>query len=263
MQRNRVPQIIKLFAERIRQARKPPHAHSHSEVLALNVAGRDMIWVRVAGNCFCLTANALTGAIAAIIGRVAVEFDKHRIVNVTTESALDGLQVGSVTVSGKLYAILQAAGKVSHKLVCRYSVTPSVMPAGNKLSVGIYRDPSPHVAVTKTTLLFKRDIFFFGVAKRPNFIALKALTRQIAQRVVLILSASFAEISKKFENGILGNLSLTAYRIDSIPFDECGHDLCSPCCVQSIHLDHILTRLSIESSQILPMLSGFLRPLRV
>jgi hypothetical protein len=43
MERDRVLQILQLFAESVRQPRKPTHRHSHGEILALNIARRNVV----------------------------------------------------------------------------------------------------------------------------------------------------------------------------------------------------------------------------
>jgi len=40
--------ILNLLAEGIRQASEAPHVHPHVKVLALDIAGADVLWVRVA-----------------------------------------------------------------------------------------------------------------------------------------------------------------------------------------------------------------------
>src|SRR6185295_6306266 len=146
-----------------------------------------MIRVRVASNRLGLARNALTGAVASIIGRVAIELDKHRIINLTTERAFNRLQVGSVAVCRKLYAIFQPARKIIDELMCGNRVTPSVMPARNKLRISVNRNPGPNVANAKHALLFNRDVLFFGINEAPNFVTLKATARKIAKHFVLIL----------------------------------------------------------------------------
>lgn len=39
--------VLQFLRERIRQPSKPPHVHPHREVLALHVAGRNMLLIRV------------------------------------------------------------------------------------------------------------------------------------------------------------------------------------------------------------------------
>src|SRR6266404_9667229 len=126
-----MPQVLKLLAESVCQSGEPSHAHSHREILAFDIAGRDMLRIGVARDRMRLASDAIAGTVASIIGRVAVELNKHRVVNVTTECAFYRLQVGSVAVCCNLYAILQPAREIINELVCSYRVTPSVMPARN------------------------------------------------------------------------------------------------------------------------------------
>ncbi len=72
---------------------------------------------------------------------------------------------------------------------------------GTSLVSGIERNPCPNVA---RALLFHfwRTIFFFGMTKRPDLVALYALRFQIVKNLVLILGASAAQIAKQFVNRI-------------------------------------------------------------
>jgi hypothetical protein len=62
--------IVNLLAERIRQARKPAHLHSHVEILALDVAGRDVLFSRVADDFDAFGAQTLRGAVASLPFRI-------------------------------------------------------------------------------------------------------------------------------------------------------------------------------------------------
>ena len=48
--RQRVDMVLHLFAERIRYTRKPTDAHSHRKILALDVAGIDVLAIRLSAN---------------------------------------------------------------------------------------------------------------------------------------------------------------------------------------------------------------------
>jgi hypothetical protein len=63
VQSNRIGVIIQLLAESIGQPRKAPHVHPHCQVLALNVAGRDVLLVGIANHDLALAADALCRAV--------------------------------------------------------------------------------------------------------------------------------------------------------------------------------------------------------
>ena len=50
MQRDRSLQVLKLLAESVRQFRKPAHAHSHRQILALNQTCRNVLLIRCSGD---------------------------------------------------------------------------------------------------------------------------------------------------------------------------------------------------------------------
>jgi len=64
MDRDRMGVILGLFWETVAQARKPPHRHAHGQILALNVARRDVLRVRVSGAAERLSALNLRRAIS-------------------------------------------------------------------------------------------------------------------------------------------------------------------------------------------------------
>src|SRR6185503_2776570 len=99
-------------------------------------------------------------------------------------------------------------------------VTPSVMPARNKLRVSINRDPSPNVAVAKHAKLFNRDVLVLGINKRPDFVTLKATARQIAKHFVLILGARFAKVGQELDDSILGNTSHSNRGSNAVAFNK-------------------------------------------
>jgi hypothetical protein len=65
-----------------------------------------------------------------------------------------------------------------------------------------------------------RYILLFAVAKIPDFIALNAFTGEIAEGVVLMLSASRPYINKQFRYSIDGAASKTADGPKAVTFDK-------------------------------------------
>jgi hypothetical protein len=53
--------VLDLLGKRICEPREPAHVHTHGKVLALDVAGADMLRIRVTYNRFLLAASALRG----------------------------------------------------------------------------------------------------------------------------------------------------------------------------------------------------------
>jgi hypothetical protein len=50
VKRNRVAVILNLLGKSVCQPRETAHLHTHSEILALNVAGRNVLGIRLADN---------------------------------------------------------------------------------------------------------------------------------------------------------------------------------------------------------------------
>lgn len=247
VKRNRVAHVIKLLAKTVRQSGESSHRHSHREVLPFYETGRDVVWVWVAGNRSRLASDTLAGAVTSIIGRVTVELDKHRIVDLATERALDGLQVGSVSVCRKLYARLQAASKIVDELVRGDRVTSPVMPARNQFRIGVDGDPGPNVAVAKHAALFFWDVLFLGIAERPDFVTLKATTIEILKRCVLILQARITNLSQQAHDSILGNTRHSNRGTNRVAFNKGRNNLSALFGTKLVHRTPVLTRLSIES----------------
>ena len=74
--------IAELAAESVGEAGVAPHFGSHGPILSLDVAGRDVLGVRVAADAALFNADALRGRIACFIfGRLAVDFLQYRVVH--------------------------------------------------------------------------------------------------------------------------------------------------------------------------------------
>jgi hypothetical protein len=58
---NRVLQILHFFGERIGQSRESAHSHSHRQILALNVAGRNVVVIGLAANYCAPSPHTLRG----------------------------------------------------------------------------------------------------------------------------------------------------------------------------------------------------------
>ena len=101
--------VLYFLAEGVGQPREPTHLHSHREVLALDIARRHVLWVRIATDLSLPGSVALSRGIAVIpVWLRPEQFDKHRIVNLPAESAVDGLKISFVAITGKLHPIRQS-----------------------------------------------------------------------------------------------------------------------------------------------------------
>ena len=64
VQRDRSPQILDLFAKGVREPGKPTHLHTHGQVLPFNVAGRNVLLIRIAVDRLANSGNDARRAIA-------------------------------------------------------------------------------------------------------------------------------------------------------------------------------------------------------
>jgi len=69
-QRDLVHVVVEFLGEAIRQPSEPAHVHSHGQVLALDVARRDVLGVRIADNLHAFGAKTLRGAVALLAFRI-------------------------------------------------------------------------------------------------------------------------------------------------------------------------------------------------
>jgi hypothetical protein len=95
-----------------------------------------------------------------------------------------------------------------------------------------------------TPLLF-RDILFFGITERPNFIALDMLTGEILEDFILIFGARFPEIGQELNDCILGYAGHPNGSPDRIPLNKGRDDLGLFLDPELIHVYNIHDRSSI------------------
>ena len=100
---NGVNVILDLFREGIGQPGKPTKPHPHAKILALDVAGRDVLRIWIAKKDFLFDAQTLRGAVPLLgFWIVSVNLDELRVVDIISKSVDDGKQVHLVAVRGQL-----------------------------------------------------------------------------------------------------------------------------------------------------------------
>jgi hypothetical protein len=74
-------------------------------------------------------SQAHGGAVALLaFGVLAVDFNQHRIVDIFTESLVNGSQISLMAVCGQLRAIRETAREIGHKVTGRVGVTATEQP---------------------------------------------------------------------------------------------------------------------------------------
>lgn len=148
MERNCAFQVLKLFAESIRQSRESPHRHSHCEVLPLDVARGNVVVVGITADNRFARPHADGGTVTCFWRFVhrAVNLLQHRIINLGTEGIFNRVKVCAMAVCCKLNAVRKTLLQVVHEVICTARVAVSDEPAGNELRIGVKGNPRPNVA---------------------------------------------------------------------------------------------------------------------
>ncbi len=105
VQGNAVRMVLDLLGERIGEASKAAHGHTHGEIVPLDIAGRDMVGVWTPFDGLLVDARAFCGGVflgMTFLGDVVTKgLDKHTVVYIPTKRTLDGIELGSEPVRGQ------------------------------------------------------------------------------------------------------------------------------------------------------------------
>ena len=237
---NHVLMVFKLLGESIGQASEASHLHSHSKILSLHKASGDMPRIGLADDWRGHCSDALRTAVPslALCSIIPVELDKHCIIYFRTESTLDRIQVNAVTVGGQLNPMGQTGSQVGDEVVGAMRRPSTYQPAGDEFRVRTERRPRPHISISRLATKLFRQVLFFRVAKRPDFIALDSLTRQVAKGLVLIFQARLTSIGQELDYGVLCHASHTNCGPNRVPLYKARYCLGATFFVQAVHTDH-------------------------
>jgi len=220
MDRERRDMALDLFAKAVRQSGEPSQAHPHREVLPLNIAGRNMLWVGIARNSLALASDALRWTVARVAWAFrAVDFHQHRVINIVLERASDGIQISLVTIGRKLDAVRQAARKILDELPRRKKVASPDHPGANQLGVCVHCNPSPDIARVAALQRPLRHVLLLRRNETPDFVTLNPFAGEIAQMLIQVIRAGSAQLDKQFRNCIFGNAGHANRRTDRVAFD--------------------------------------------
>lgn len=203
IERQRENVVVELLAESVGEPGEAPHRHTHREVVPLDVRGRNMLAVGNAGDAAFAGADARRGAVAARNANLgAVQLHKLRVIDAAGESVVNCLYIRLVAVCSKLDAIGEPVGEVVHELRRVTGITPANEVGDDQLAIGVDGGPSPYVASFLRRRLRPRDVLCLGVAERPDFIALDALRRDVADQLIVKLDASLASVREQLRDGV-------------------------------------------------------------
>lgn len=223
-----VTEVFQFLGESICQSREAPHRHSHHQVLALDVARRDMGFVRLAGYDVRTGPAAFAGAVArlrrGLIAWVAVMLDELREVNFPAESSFHRFQIHAMPVRRDLNAMGESTCQVHNERLRIASRPVAVQPMRNQLSFRINRNERPNIADPERTFHFGRHVLFLGVTVGLDFVDLEAIAIQVSHRQVLIFGASLANVGQQLDDGVLGNAGHADGGTDRASFDQSRDD---------------------------------------
>src|ERR1022692_1094040 len=204
-QRQHSDVIFELLTEGVRQPGKPPHIHSHVEILSLNVGRADVLWVGRANDRLSFGPKTLRRAVTGRSLRiVAINLDQLRVVDIIRESIRYSRQIHLVAVRGQLDSIRQPVCNVPKELRRTPGVPPSCHPRQYELALSFNRGERPNVATDTGLHLGFCDVLLLASDKRPDLINLNPLGRNVADHAVMVLGAGRTNRYEEPKDSALG-----------------------------------------------------------
>ncbi|MDP9383434.1 MAG: hypothetical protein M3Q29_25485 [Chloroflexota bacterium] len=157
---------------------------------------------------------------------------------VSAEQRLHDGQVGPVAVGGHLHPVAQPGLQIRQEHVGIVGRALPDEPRRDQLGVGVYGRPRPHVAVAEGALVLFGHVLLFGVAERPDFVALDPPARQVGEHGVLVVGAGFAQVGQQLDDGVLRHASDPDRGSDAHAFDEAADDLGTALGAHPVHTDY-------------------------
>src|SRR5687768_5058992 len=102
------------------------------------------------------------------------------------------------SISRQLNTVGQSLLHIFDDGVGGFSISSPDVPRNDQLGIGVNSGPRPHIASLRVALKDAWVVLngaFLGVAERPNFIALNALRREVADGGVMVQLARFAKVA--------------------------------------------------------------------
>ena len=131
--------------------------------------------------------DGLCRAIPLLACRIGtIDFDQHGVIIVRSERSFNRFQISPVAVRRDLNASGETRCKIVGKSYRRLRATVTNAPRRNKLGIGVNRNPRPYIACVGSRRLCAGNVLLLGVNERPNFVELKPLALEIAERAILI-----------------------------------------------------------------------------
>jgi len=183
------------LAESVGQPREPPRAHAHGEILALHIARRDFVGVRLPADDALRHGGDHRRAVAGLGAAIRGErLDELREIDAPGECKGNRERVGREPVRSDLDPTCDPVGKVRSKRVGVGDVTIADPVGNDEFALGVDRDPNPSVAVA-----FSAGSLCLRLApnERPKLAALNAPRHEFADEEVVIALAERARVPAK------------------------------------------------------------------
>lgn len=109
------------------------------------------------------------------------------------------------TVRRELYAVRKTIREIVHELISGLGIAAADCPREYQLGIRVQADPRPDIAVSQLAFLFCGHVLTARIAKRPNFIGLDSLRRDVRT----CSSWKFAQAVPRSTNSFVTVLMLT------------------------------------------------------
>lgn len=226
--RERMAKILDLLGEGIRQARESALLHSDGQILAFDVAGRDVLADRLTVDSGLLGRFEPRGRVSLLafgIGGRAVVLHKLGEVDFIGEGMFDRFQIHRVSVRRQLNAIGEPRRQVGHEVLGAFAVSRADLERGDQFCIGVQSNEGPGVAIAELPLELLGDVLLLGVGEAPDFIDLELLALQVLELFALVGEASRSGIDHQLENGPLGRVGEARGRANAVPLDKAVENL--------------------------------------
>jgi hypothetical protein len=214
--------VLPLLAERVRQTRKPPYAHSHREVLPLHVRCADsfLIWVSVnrRGDRFSQARRTIP---ACVLRRVlCVDLDELRVVHAVTKDVAHGVGISVQAIRCELESLFLVRGfrQFRYKPRCGGNGALAEFERENEFCMPLDGNEGPCVARLVGVAVALVSFFFPDVA--PDLITLDITDSDSAKLGGHQCFAAFASDNQKPHNRVTVQASDTLCRPDAVSFNQ-------------------------------------------
>lgn len=241
--------ILQLLAKRIGEAGKTAVAHAEREVLAFDMAGGDKGFIRAAADALLAGTGADGWRVADFADGVLIPIDFHQlgVINLRTERAFNGFNIGFVAVAGELDAPGEAFGQIVDELIGVGRTPLADVPAGNQLGFSINGNPRPCVADFVAAFEIGGNILLLGVGEAPDFVHLEQLAVQTAHGLVHVGGTGRARTHQHAFHGFLGCARQTAGATHRAAFNQAVEDLGAFVSGKDVHNRYSLTLCLTQS----------------